>query len=116
MSEFKRQWNLEMALAVFRSETIDSENWTAAAKWLLLYGPPAMQEKLRQAADFATGQCFPGLKAVDYTADGQTCYDVRALAAALGVSEEELVGKIAEMEEKQGVRHLFDSSETQKKQ
>ena len=59
MTSFKEQWNLEMALEALKSKTIDSEAWSEAAKWILLYGPPKLQELMRQAAGIATNSCFP---------------------------------------------------------
>ena len=109
MIDFKSQWNLEMAMQVLREETVTSEDWAEAAKWLLLYGPPQIQELLRQASSMATRHCFPELQAAGYTEDGEPCYDIRALAAALGLTEEEAMKKILELERQQDRTQLFDA-------
>ena len=116
MASFKEQWNLAMALEVLESETVDSETWSEAAKWLMLYGPPELQEVLRQASGLAIKSCFPELEPEHYTESGDPCYDVDKVAEALGVSREEAMEKLAEMENDQGIRHLFDHSETYKVQ
>jgi lipase chaperone LimK len=107
MTDIKNQWNLEMALQVIQQETISSEVWADAAKWLLLYGPPQIQELLRQASSIATQQCFPQLQSGGYTDEGEPCYDIRALAAALGLSEEETIEKMQELERQQGRTQLY---------
>jgi len=82
-----------MALQVIQQETVTSEDWAEAAKWLLLYGPPQIQELLRQASSFATQDCFPQLQSAGYTDEGEPCYDVSVLATTLGFSEEETIKK-----------------------
>jgi len=112
--ELKEQWDLEMALAVLENKTVDSKLWAEAVEWLLLYGPPQIKELVTQASGMATQEHFPELKATSYTSDGQPCYDVRAIADALGLSKEEVMKKIADMEAKQDVVHLYEESETDK--
>ncbi len=112
--ELKEQWNLEMALAVLENQTVDSKLWAEAVEWLLLYGPPQIKELVTQASGMATQEHFPELKATSYTPDGQPCYDIQAIADALGLSREEVLKKIAEMEMKQNVIHLYEESETEK--
>ena len=114
MTSLKEQWNLAMALEVLKNKTIESKTWSEAAKWLLLYGPPELQDILQQAASIATDSCFPQLEPESYTEAGDPCYDIEKIAEALGVSKEEAVEKIAEMEDEQGIKHLFDGSETRK--
>ena len=96
-----------MALQVLHQETVTSEVWADAAKWLLLYGPPQIQELLHQASSFATRDCFPQLQSAGYTDEGEPCYDIGALAGALGLSEKETIEKMQEVERQQGKTQLF---------
>ena len=114
MAPFREQWNMEMALEVLKSKNIESRTWSEAAKWILLYGPPELQEIMRQAASIATDSSFPELKPEQYTAAGHPCYDVEKVAEALGITKQEALQKMAAMEYEQGIQHLFDSSETYK--
>lgn len=114
MIEFKDQWNLEMALDVLQHQTVESAVWAEAVEWLLLYGPPEIQELICQASNLATRQCFPGLNAEAATTDGQPCYSVQRLAEALGMKEDEVLYRLKMLEFKQGARHLYDESETDK--
>ena len=114
MVSFKEQWNLEMALEVLKSETVASRPWSEAAKWILLYGPPELQEIMRQASGIATHSCFPQLEPEHYTESGEPCYDIEKLAEVLGVSRLEALQKMAELEDELGIQHLIDSSETSK--
>ena len=107
MIDIKSQWDLEMALQVLQQETVISEVWADAAKWLLLYGPPQIQKLLRQASSFATRDCFPQLQSAGYTDEGEPCYDVRELAATIGLSEKETIEKMQEVERQQGRTQLF---------
>ena len=112
--ELKEQWDLDMALAVLENQTVDSKLWAEAVEWLLLYGPPQIKELINQASGMATQKHFPELKATSYSPDGQPCYDVQAIADALGVSREEVMKKIADMEVKQNAVHLYEESDTKK--
>lgn len=110
--EFEKQWNLQMALEVMGSETVDSRTWSEAVKWLILYGPPELRDILTQASAMATSEHFPELKPVRYTPDGQPCYDIQAIAGSLGASVDEVRDQIRKMEEEQGVRYFVDPDET----
>jgi hypothetical protein len=110
---FKEQWDLEMALEVLKNRSVESKVWSDAAKWIMLYGPPELQEVLRQASSIAINSCFPQLEPERYTDSGEPCYDINKIAEALGVTKQEALEKIAEMENEQGVQHLFDASETE---
>ena len=114
MTDLKDQWDLAMAMEVLNSKTIDAKTWSDAVKWLLLYGPPEIMELLQQASGTAFHEYFPELKPIGYSNKGQPCYDIQLLAAALGISEEEASRKIMQMEAEQGIRHLFNESETNK--
>ena len=113
MVSFKEQWDLEMALEVLKNRSVESKVWSDAAKWIMLYGPPELQEVLRQASSIAINSCFPQLEPERYTDSGEPCYDINKIAEAVGVTKQEALEKIAEMENEQGVQHLFDASETE---
>ncbi len=114
MTSIREQWNLEMALEVLKSKAIESKTWSEAAKWILLYGPPELQEIMRQASNIATNSFFPQLEPERYTESGDPCYDIEKVAEALGVTKQEALEKMAEMEYEQGIQHLFAGSETYK--
>ncbi|WP_457574284.1 hypothetical protein [Desulfolithobacter sp.] len=116
MKNFKEQWTLETAMEILQHPTVDSRTWAEAAEWLLLHGPEEIRLLLQQAADHATAECFPELKPEGFTADGEPCYDISAVAQTLGISEEEAARVIAEKERQHGIRQLFDRSETRKLQ
>jgi hypothetical protein len=112
MLTFKEQWNLEMALEVLKSQSVESATWSEAAKWIMLYGPPKLQEVMRQASNIAIKSCFPKLQAERYTGAGDPCYDIEKIAEALGITRQEALEKMAEIEYEHGIQHLFDASET----
>jgi len=111
---FKEEWDLEMALEVLKSKTVESRTWSDAAKWILLYGPPELQDVMRQAASNATNSCFPDLEPEGYTESGDPCYHIEKLAKALGVTTEEALEKIAGFEDELGTVQILDESETYK--
>ena len=113
MISFKEQWNLEMALDVLKNKSVDSKTWSDAAKWILLYGPPELQHIMKQASSIAMNSCFPELEPERYTDSGEPCYDIEKIAAALGVTKQEAMQKMAEMELELGVQHLYDVDETE---
>jgi len=113
MLTFKEQWGLEMALDVLKSQNVESAIWSEAAKWIMLYGPPKLQEVMRQASNIATKSCFPKLEAERYTGSGDPCYDIEKIAEALGITRQEALEKMSKMEYEQGIQHLFDASETE---
>lgn len=116
MIDFKKSWNVEMAMAVLGNKDVDSDTWSEAVEWLLLYGPPEIKELLEQASSTATSSCYPELTPSGYTPDGEPCYDIDKIADTLGISKEEVLQKIAEKEAVHGKRHLFDEEETSKLQ
>lgn len=116
MDDFKKSWDVEMAMAVLENKTVDSKTWADAVEWLLLYGPPEIKEILGQASSIATGSCFPELRQTGYTPDGQPCYDMKEVARSLGISKEEALEQMAEKESKHGVQQLFDKEKTHKLQ
>lgn len=97
--QFKELWDLESAMKVLEHDTVDSKIWAEAVEWLMLYGPPEIQDLLIEASTTATNSSFPGLKPSHYTASGQPVYDIRALAETLGIPEEQ-VKKILEDKER----------------
>ena len=112
MIAFKDQWNLEMALEVLKNRTVDNKTWSDAAKWVLLYGPPELQKIMQKASSIATNSCFPRLAPERFTEAGDPCYNVERVAEALGVTRQDALEKMAEMEYDQGIQHLYDISET----
>lgn len=103
-----------MAMDVLQSATVDVETWKDAAKWLLLYGPPEIQSVLKQSSSFASHEFFPDLKPTGFNEQGEPCYDVRDVAAALGISMEEAAQKLTEMQFEHETQHLFDTETTHK--
>ncbi len=116
MHSFKDEWNFEMALEVLQSETVDSKIWSDAVKWLMLFGPPQVKELLNQASSMATTKFFPELAPIGYTNEGQPLYDIKALAQSLGMSEEEALDKMAELEKEHGFQNVFAEEESHKVQ
>lgn len=84
MTAFRNEWDLSMALQVLHSETVDSKIWAEAVKWLFLFGPPAIREKISQASSMATGEFFPELSPVGYTEQGMPCTTSKNLPRAWG--------------------------------
>lgn len=114
MTEFKKQWDTEMAMAVLANKTVDSDTWSEAVEWLMLYGPPHVQEILSQASYVATSEHFPELKPTGYSPDGKPLYDVQDLAKALNISPDEALKKLKAKEEIQETRHLFPPEDSHK--
>lgn len=112
MSTFKNEWDTATAMKILQHPTVDGKLWSEAVEWLLLYGPPEVQELLKQASSHATSESFPEMQAVGYDADGSPCYTLEQLAQALGISEEEAAKTIAEKEKKHGTMHIVDKEET----
>ena len=116
MTEFKKEWNVESAMEIVQHPTVDSRIWAEAVEWLLLYGPPEIQEMLSGASSYATGREFPELKPQGFAGDGELVYSVGDIAQALGISEEEAAEIIADKQQKHGVQQLFDKQSTKKMQ
>ncbi len=110
------QWTVAGALQVLQHPHVDSKTWAEAAEWLMLYGPPAIQQLLREASGYATRKSFPDLRPSGYTPDGEPCYDLQELAKRLEISVEEAARIIAAKEEEHGRRQLFGKEETWKLQ
>lgn len=116
MTTFRNEWDLSMALQVMHSENVDAKIWADAVKWLFLFGPPAIREMISQASSAATGEFFPELSPIGYTEQGEPLYDVKKLAESLGMSEEEALTKMAELEREHDIRSLYDEPEAHKVQ
>ncbi|HIJ90366.1 MAG: hypothetical protein OEV89_06320 [Desulfobulbaceae bacterium] len=114
MTAFKDNWDLSMALEVMNSETVDSKIWSEAVKWLLLFGPPPIREMISQASSMATGEFFPELAPIGYTEQGEPLYDIKKLAESLGMSEEEALAKMAELEAEHNIQSLYDPPDAHK--
>ncbi len=87
---FKDHWDLDTAMEILQNKTVDSKLWAEAVEWLLLYGPPEIVALLLKASSQATDTTFPELQPLTYTQDGQPFYDVKEIAATLGISEDEV--------------------------
>ena len=116
MTEFKKEWTVESAMEILAHPTVDSKIWSEAVEWLLLYGPPEIQEMLKQASGYATSHEFPDLKAERFTDKGEPVYSVAQLAGALGISEQEAAEIIADKQQRHGVQQFFDEQDTKKVQ
>ena len=103
---------METAMEILQHPTVDSKIWSEAVEWLLLYGPPEVQELLQQASGHATRDSFPDLTPVGFTADGEPCYSVAELAKSLNISEQQAAEILAEKEQQHGIRQLFEEEET----
>lgn len=114
MTAFKDEWDLGMALEVLHSETVDSKVWAEAVKWLFLFGPPPIREMISRASSLATGEFFPELAPIGYTERGEPLYDIKKLAESLGMSEEEALAKMAELEAEHEIRSLYDAEAARK--
>ncbi len=88
--EYKDIWDLETALKVLAHDTVDSELWAEAVKWLIFNGPDEIRRLLLDASSLATGTSFPQLQPSKVTADGQPYYDINDLAKALNITEAEI--------------------------
>ena len=108
--DFKDQWDLETAMKILQNQTVDSKLWAEAVEWLLLFGPPEIVSLLLKASQQATDSCLPGLHSVNYTKDGQPCYDITEIAKSLGVSKEEAKDIIVKKEMLHNRRYFFDDS------
>ncbi|PHR29012.1 MAG: hypothetical protein COA36_04850 [Desulfotalea sp.] len=95
----KDLWDVHTAMKVLEHDTVDSKLWAEAVEWLMLYGPPEIQDLLLEASTTATSRSFPNLTPTHFTASGQPIYNVKALAENLGVPVEE-VKKILEDKER----------------
>lgn len=110
--EFKDHWSLKNALKVLQHQTVDAKLWAEAVEWLLLYGPSDIQALLLHASGIATSECFPMLETSRYNEAGQPCYDIAAIARALGINEEDAHRTIAEKEMAHQVRHFIEPDDT----
>ncbi len=109
MTAFRNEWDLSMALQVLHSETVDGKIWAEAVKWLFLFGPPAIREMISQASSTATGEFFPELSPIGYTDQGEALYDIKKLAESLGMSDEEALAKMADLEAEHDIQSLYDA-------
>jgi hypothetical protein len=114
MDEFREQWNLEMALAVVGSETVDGGVWAEAVKWLLLYGPPELHAVLTAASTASFAQCFPEVRVSGHSDSGQPYYALADLAEALGIPAAEAAGRLVELQSALGVEFLVEDDRVYK--
>lgn len=116
MSEFKNEWDQDMAMEVLKNPSVDSDLWSEAVTWLLLHGPEDIKEKLLEASGHATRNCYPELKPTGYTEEGTPCYNTAQLAETLGITEETVIEKIAELESEHERSYLLNPDEAIKLQ
>ena len=116
MTEFKQEWTVESAMEILQHPTVDSKIWAEAVEWLLLYGPPEIQEILKAASSYATTKEFPDLKPQGFDEKGDPVYSVSEVAKALDISEEEAAEVIADKQQKHGVQQLLSDKDTKKVQ
>ncbi|MBU4033156.1 MAG: hypothetical protein KKG34_00030, partial [Proteobacteria bacterium] len=76
--------------------------------------PPTIREMISQASSMATGEFFPELSPIGYTDQGEPLYDIKKLAESLGMSEEEALAKMAELEAEHDIQSLYDKPEAHK--
>lgn len=112
----KEQWTEESAMEILQHKTVDSRLWAEAVEWLILYGSPEIRDLLLQSSGTATHECFPELRTAGYAPDGQPCYTVAEIAAALHISEEEAKEFLARKQEEHGMPHFIDEDEARKAQ
>ncbi len=105
---------MESALEILKHPTVDSKTWSEAVEWLLLNGPPEIQQMLKQASGHATMEHFPDLKAKEFTVAGEPCYNVSSIANALNISEEEAIKIMKQKEQEHGKQQLFPDEDTHK--
>lgn len=105
--EFKDLWDLESAIKVLTHETVDSQVWAEAVKWLILHGPVEIRQLLLDASSLATRTSFPDLKPSYFTSDGQPFYDIKDLAKSLNISELEVQNLLKQKEEEFAGLHFF---------
>ena len=110
--EFKALWDLESAMQVLANDTVDSKLWAEAVEWLILYGPPEIQELLINASKTATSSSFPELKPSHYTSEGEPCYDIGELARSLGIDEEEAQEILKKKDQEHQLLHVIDEDDT----
>jgi hypothetical protein len=114
VDDFKDQWNLEMALAVLGSETVDGGLWAEAVKWLLLYGPPELHGVLAAASSASFAQCFPGVRVSGHGDSGQPYYALADLAEALGIPVAEAAQRLLELQSTLGAEFLVEADRVYK--
>lgn len=107
--DFKDHWNLDTAMEILQNKTVDSKLWAEAVEWLLLHGPPEIVAILLKASSQAADTTFPDLQPLTYTHDGQPFYDIKEVAASLGISEEEAIEIISRKELLQERTHFISN-------
>lgn len=110
--KFKEQWTLDAALQILENSTVDSKLWAEAVEWLMLYGPPEIQNLLLAASSSATASSFPNLTPSHYNEDGEACYNIAELATELHLTEEEVVSIIEEKERAHATEDFFAPGNT----
>ncbi len=108
----KDDWDIESAMTVIMSRTVDSRTWAEAVEWLMLHGPQWAKDTIEAASMTATCDCFPEVKPSGMNQDGEICYNIRDLARALGMKEDEVGEKINQLQAESERQLIFDENET----
>ncbi len=108
----REEWNLESAMEVVMSPTVDSRLWAEAVEWLMLHGPAWAREAIENASMTATCNCLPDLKPSGMNRNGEVCYRIEDLARVLGVREEEIGEKISRLQFERDRQLIFDENDT----
>ena len=108
----QEDWDLESAMEVVMSPTVDSRLWAEAVEWLMLHGPAWAREAIDNASMTATCNCLPGLKPSGMNREGEICYRIEDLARALGVPEEEIGEKVSRLQFERGRQLIFPEDDT----
>jgi len=106
--EFKALWDLESAMKVVASETVESKLWAEAVEWLILNGPPEIKEFLLDASSSATVKSFPDLEPSYFTQDGKPCYKVQDLAKTLKIPEADVRAILHEKSREHDIDYLIE--------
>ncbi|MGB3212711.1 MAG: hypothetical protein WBB19_18560 [Desulforhopalus sp.] len=105
-------WDLESAMKVLAHDTVDSKLWAEAVEWLMVYGPPEIQQLLTNASATAINTSFPHLRQILQAEDGQAFYDIGELAQSLNIDEEEARRILKKKAEEHQLLHFLDENET----
>lgn len=103
-----------MALEVLKSGSVDGQTWSEAVKWLLLFGPPEIRDMIQLASGVAFQEYFPGLEPAGYDEEGSPCYEIKDIAEALGISEEEIQEELVGVEREYEVSNIILKTDPRK--
>lgn len=113
-SDFQNSWTVENAMYILNHPTVDSETWSEAVEWLLLYGPEEVKEMLHSASDHATKTHFPDLKPKGYNDNGEPIYDIDEIAKLLGIDKDDVKSLLTKKESLHKKQHQFSDEDKRK--